>query len=470
MANDPLHARDSISFSDFPEDVQLCVLSFLTPSEIAAFSCTSKRFVSLCQSESKLWYSLCDRRFNSKTHIKKWGSGRINFKLLYKTLSYYENLIGFWRRSGCVRASNGVVSLPPLIFFEWGSSFISGSRVSPSKDGSFSVVKSPFLWLGLNPDGESVNLLDPDCKFEFLGDFERLGVPENDLVPVNVNFMGNTHIVVEENLSFACSSNSGSPEPKRIGFHRSSSSSNVRIEDFSVAEDGISVVDTVSPGSLPDRWMEEMYQHFANRTSPGADRVSRRQRRREKERQGRRKWEPEHFVKIVNCSPTASRPLQGLWKGICEDMNLDFYLVAYDDIGGVACRRVGDSSPFSGYSPVFWTSDATFVEPPFSPDEEYLYGSRIHLQPPAPVNCPLGRVRVTDSEEVSRILLINSSYDLIIPDLAGTTANPWHAEGRIWQYHNGTFGFGFLRNNFIIDLKHIAENGRLLDIMEVSGH
>ncbi|KAK6939726.1 hypothetical protein RJ641_029257 [Dillenia turbinata] len=220
--------------------------------------------------------------------------------------------------------------------------------------------------------------------------------------------------------------------------------------------------------SLPDRWMEEMCQHFADRTSLGPDRASRRQRRREKERQGRRKWEPEHFVKIVNCSPTVSRPLQGLWKGISEDMNLDFYLVTYDDIGGVACRRIGDSSPFSGYSPVFWTLDATFVELPFSPDEEYLYGSCIDLQPPAPVNCLPGRVHVTDSEEVSRILLINSSYDLIIPDLAGPTAilsMPREGSGNIIMAHSV---LDFFRNNFIIALKHIAENGRLLDIMEVS--
>ncbi|CAL9006427.1 unnamed protein product [Prunus brigantina] len=40
--------------------------------------------------------------------------------------------------------------------------------------------------------------------------------------------------------------------------------------------------------------------------------------RREKEKQARRKLEPQHFVKIVDCSPTPTRPLQGLWKATSE--------------------------------------------------------------------------------------------------------------------------------------------------------
>ncbi|KAK9271084.1 hypothetical protein L1049_026673 [Liquidambar formosana] len=153
-------------------------------------------------------------------------------------------------------------------------------------------------------------------------------------------------------------------------------------------------------------------------------------------------------------------------QGICDDMNLDFYLVAYDDIGGITCRRVGDSfKPFSSYSPVFWTSNATFIDSPFSPEEEYIYDSRMHLQPLAAENHFHGQRLLTKDEVVSRILHINSSYDLVIPDLAGT-ANPRHVEGRIWQYGDGTFGFGFLRDNFIVDLKHIAQNDCLLDTME----
>lgn len=78
-----------------------------------------------------------------------------------------------------------------------------------------------------------------------------------------------------------------------------------------------------SPGSLEET--SELYQYYANRTSPGADRSCRRQRRREKEKQGRKKWETEHFLKIVDSSSTPDRPLQGLWKvcGFCF-----FYVVA----------------------------------------------------------------------------------------------------------------------------------------------
>lgn len=209
--------------------------------------------------------------------------------------------------------------------------------------------------------------------------------------------------------------------------------------------------------------MSEMYQYFANRTSPpaGGERASRRQRRREKERQGRRRWEPEHLVKIVHCSPTPSRPLQGLWKGVSDDLSLDFYLVAYDDIGGIACRRAGDASkPFSGYAPVFWTSNATFINSPLSHEEDYLYNTRMHLHP--------GREPEDEALELSpsRLMYINSSYDLVIPDLAGSSANPRHVEGRIWNYVDGTFGFGFLRDNVIVDLKPIAENGRIVEATE----
>ncbi|KAJ0699957.1 putative F-box domain-containing protein [Helianthus annuus] len=219
--------------------------------------------------------------------------------------------------------------------------------------------------------------------------------------------------------------------------------------------------DLIGSGSPPDRLTSEMYQYFANRTSPGGERAWRRQRRREREKQGNKKWESEHFVKIVNYCPTSSRPLQGLWKGICEDTNLDFYLVAYDDIGGIACRRIGDScKPFSSYAPVFWTSNTTFIESPFSSEEEHIYETREHLLPPGDILC-------SEMESVSRILYINSSYDLVLPGLAGpTSVNPHQVEGRIWEYGDGTFGFGFLRDNHIIDLKHIAMDGCLLDAIQ----
>lgn len=139
-------------------------------------------------------------------------------------------------------------------------------------------------------------------------------------------------------------------------------------------------------------------------------------------------------------------------------MVLDFFLVAYDDVGGMSCRRVGEmGSQFSCYSPVFWTSNTAFIEPPFPQDEQDIYISRRHIRSVASSQCNI------ESEVVSRILCINSSYDLVILDLSGDSGSFRNVEGRIWEYEDKTFGFGFLRNNFIIDLKPIAMDGRILD-------
>lgn len=143
-------------------------------------------------------------------------------------------------------------------------------------------------------NGELVNYLDPDGKFSLREEdlMGESGLVEHELIQVNVSFIGECHAVVEENLGFSV-------------FRRDSSSGNLRGEEY----------ENVVCGSPPDRLMTEIYQYFANRTSPSGNGASRRQRRRERVKQEKmRKWEPEHFVKIVNCSPSPARPLQGLWK------------------------------------------------------------------------------------------------------------------------------------------------------------
>lgn len=290
--------------------------------------------------------------------------------------------------------------------------------------------------MGISPKGEIVNFLEPNSQLQLdsnsISNDLLLSSPGkgNELVSVDINHMGEFHIVIEQRVSFGNNVNVNVINEEMLG---------------------------LESGSPPDRLTSEMYRYFANRTSPGGERAWRRQRRREK---GNKKWEAEHFVKIVNYSPTTLRPLQGLWKGICEDANLDFYLVVYDDIGGIACRRIGDScKPFSSYAPVFWTSNTTFFESPFSSEEEYIYDTREHLLPPGGHH----HLLCSEKEDVSRIMYINSSYDLVLP---GSTVNPHQVEGRIWQYGDGTFGFGFLRDNHIIDLKHIAVDGCLLDAIK----
>ncbi|CAA6653558.1 unnamed protein product [Spirodela intermedia] len=415
---EPLGGSQSpVAFSEFPEDVQMCILSFLRPADIAVFACTSRRFATLC-GEERLWFAMCDRRWGSKTLIRCWGGdgGSVRFPLLYKVLDRWENLIGFWRRIG--RGDDGT---PPLVFFEWGSSFITGSRVSPSSEpGSYDVVKIPFLWMSLSPRGDPVSFVHPSCRLESSGCLKKpasgSGFSDSDLVPVTVCFMGENHFVVDENRG------------QYAGAHI--------IDEFGSCDD----LTSLEASSPPERLMAEIYQYFANRISP---------KKRGKDRLGRRRWEAEHFVRISDCYPTPTRPLQGLWKGICENMNLDFYLITYDDVGGIACRKVGDASePFSGYSPVFWTSNMPFLEHPFSKEEEDIYDGREHIQPLS-TNC-IGSAGV-----ISRVLYSS-----------GSSVNPKNVEGRVWEYNTGTFGFGFLRNGHIIDLKHIAVNGCLLDTVE----
>ncbi|KAL2498186.1 F-box protein [Abeliophyllum distichum] len=71
-------------------------------------------------------------------------------------------------------------------------------------------------------------------------------------------------------------------------------------------------------GSPPDRLISEIYQYLANRTSPGGNGVSRRQRRREKEKHGRmRKWEPEYFVKSCKLLAHTCTPITGPLEGSC---------------------------------------------------------------------------------------------------------------------------------------------------------
>nr|CAD1822646.1 unnamed protein product [Ananas comosus var. bracteatus] len=380
------------TFSDFPEDVQLNILSFLSPLEVSAFACTSRRFSSLCggASSGTLWLAMCHRRWGSVTRPRSCRPGarllRVG-RLLHRRLR----------------------------------------RVPSPGPGSYGVLKVPFLWMGLSPRG------DPLC-FLLRPAGSRSESPSEpsdpDPIPVTVSFMGRNHFVVEEDRSF----------------------------DADAQEE-----DSVESTSPPDRVMSEIYEYFANRTSPNGDKSFRRQRKRERERLGRRGrgFDTQHFVKISNYYPTLSRPLQGLWKGICEDMVLDFFLVAYDDVGGMSCRRVGEmGSQFSGYSSVFWTSNTAFIESPFPQEEQDIYISRRHIRSVA------SSQRNVESEVVSRILCINSSYDLVIPDLSGDSGNFRNVEGRIWEYEDKTFGFGFLRNNFIIDLKPIAMDGRILDTVD----
>ncbi|KAF3778810.1 F-box protein [Nymphaea thermarum] len=470
-------SKPAFDFADFPEDVQISILSFLSPQDVAVFSSTCKRLLELCSDDAKVWLSMCQRRWGSKTHVKKWSNGRIRYRVLYKTLEKYENLIGFWRRIGQGGA--------PLVFFEWGESFITGSRVLSYQDGSYEVVKIPFLWMGLSTDGDPLNLRNPHMNFGFpirrtldvsssepmvgfassengdcFWDFEGNWSAEhmNGLSSlVNVNFVGKNHIMIEGRQS-------SSPSiPKNRSFCRTESYS-----DFNGSSSGgeeLVGLEGTSPGSSPDFLRFETYQYLANRTSPVGERATRRQRRKDRERAAN-KWEAEHYVKIADSSPTPARPLQGLWKGICDSMSLVFFLVSYDDLGGLVCRKIGDTSEqLAGCSPVFWTSNSKFVDSPLSSDEDELYSRRIHVRPLS-ANCIYQCPQFVENEVVMRSLCINSSYDFINGYQIGSTSIPRKDEGRVWQYIDGAFGFGLFQSSFIIDLKRIEVNNHLLDVVQ----
>ncbi|KAM3305033.1 hypothetical protein P3S67_011899 [Capsicum chacoense] len=138
-------------------------------------------------------------------------------------------------------------------------------------------------------------------------------------------------------------------------------------------------------------------------------------------------------------------------------MILEFFLVSYDEIGGVACRRLVDLCfPFSTYVPVVWISNTISIQSPLSSEEKIIYESRMHIQPLTETDEPCEILPCSDKREISCMLCLNSSYGSV-------AVHPRQAEGRIWQYENGTFGFGFLRDNYIIDLRCITQNGQVLE-------
>jgi hypothetical protein len=169
--------------------------------------------------------------------------------------------------------------------------------------------------------------------------FEMLGPDLNleqelptGVVVVDMHFVGSHHIVVEQlqqtqypfmgkkkSLVEAAAVASFGSSENLVNFfgHTGGGSPGVNSE----ASSGSSDAGLSPPGSFP----YEMYQFLARKvTSPGGDRAARKQQRRERDRafsQGRHRCEPQHFVKIVHCCPTAARPLQGLWKVKFQDFD-----------------------------------------------------------------------------------------------------------------------------------------------------
>ncbi|XP_052138728.1 F-box protein At3g12350 [Oryza glaberrima] len=382
---------------DLPEDALLAILALLAPTDAAAAACACRRLAAAASSPSLPLALALRLGLPPPRPLLPASAAR-----LLRSLHRLRRLLGLWRRlpsssfSGSGYRSTS--SSSSLAAFEWARGTLAASLLVPSARG-LAVAKSPFVTLSIDETGETVAAM---------GD-----------VPVSVNFVGNNHIVVE-----AAAASSGD-------------------DDDEAAMEG---------GSPP----EVMYMHFANRRSPGAGRKRR-------SKQGRRRgraMEAEHFVRIADAEPTEARPLQGLWKGISESRTLEFYLVTYDDIGGITCRQVSDTrGQNSGFTPIFWTTNTTFLEQPFSEKELDHYIRREHIQGVDSDHA------ATENRAISRILCINSSYDVVDHHLSAPLDDMRNVEGRIWLYDDGTFGFGFSGSNSIIDLKHVSSDGCILDAL-----
>ncbi|XP_075516881.1 F-box protein At3g12350-like [Primulina tabacum] len=419
------------SFSDFPEDVQLCILSWLHQSELQAFAYTSKNFFTLCNNDERLWFLKCSRRWGSQTRIKKWGGGKISYRNLFHLLNYYESLIGFWNYDYYDRR---YASSSQLLLFEWGLFYITGYRVFPSKCGGYDVVKKPFLWITATSDGQTLNYLDMT---------ETLSLTENDLscedseklrspglILVDIDLSEDRCLKLRENRQFL--------ELRKL------------LDTGSGGEDQYEIVYR----SPPDGLMRQIYEILPSK--PSSKKEKWRARRRV------RRWHTESFLKIMNLFPTPSRPLQGLWKGIGPKKSLNLYLVSYrEDRDYICCVVVGsDSTPRFFCEPIFSTRTTAFAEFPLSFEEEHAYNTRPHLRPVAKSN-QSGQDRATPFQDedldVSRMCYAFSPH---YPYHRGSFEHP---DGRVWLYADGTFGFGFLRDDYIVDLKPVVKNGRLID-------
>ncbi|KAJ7298273.1 hypothetical protein O6H91_Y007000 [Diphasiastrum complanatum] len=467
--------------NDLGDDNLALVLSFLSPSEVGQCACVSRRLRGLCKDDSKV-----------RTCVKRWGKGRVCLRVLHGVLLRWEKVIGFWRGIG--NKGRGC-----LVDFEWGTHFILGFKVLPATCGSYGVCKIPFLWIGVSSDGSDLCFVDRhaykdpcysaneimqslrDAPVIQRDQFEKIGFDTETAVSmgltmVNVHFIGINHLLMEEMhqqklagkrlslaeaatvTSFGSSSQLGNnSHPSRVG-------------GFEVYKSGCS-----PPGSFP----YEMYHFLASKvTSAGGDTAERRQMRRDRMRalsQGKQLPEPEYFVKVLQCTPTKTRPLQGLWKGLCHCMSLDFILLSYDEQGGIVCRKIKECSGIASGGPVYWTARPPICSNvPLSPEEQGFYDNCLHVKPRILGKVPemLGPGNLTNADHIDNFMAEEVVGMLhVTPDrdhccfLSNITSEQCK-EGRVWLYESGRFGYGVLHTNSITDFRLITSRGCLLDVVD----
>ncbi|XP_073153014.1 F-box protein At3g12350-like [Henckelia pumila] len=444
------------SFSDLPEDAQLRVLSFVSRPNLKAFACTSKKFSALCTNDDRLWLLKCTRRWGSRTQITKWGGGNIiSYKALFNLLKDYETLIRFWIY---INESKELMPLssPPLLLFEWCSFYITGYRVSPSKDGGYGVIKTPFIWITATCDGEGLVYLDTSNG--------TVSLTEEDLLREDSEKLRTTELIIAEvdtqkyNVLLTIGENQDFSD-----FRRQLSDAEEYENVYRSPPDELmtQIREAVLTNTIP-----EDYEYYSSKKLNSRQR--RRRRRAEEQMASALQWETSYFLQLhkryYNYSHSDPyQPLQGLWKGIGRNKSLNFYIVTYTIyMGEFSCKMAG-SSVTSQITDglVFSALMKPYIEPPFSSKERHMYDYRLHLRPAAGYHDDQPD---PTSSDVVRIYYANMGPESRPPEEIG------QAGGRIWQYADGSFGFGSLKDHYIIHLKPMVledDTHQLLDLISM---
>lgn len=133
--------------------------------------------------------------------------------------------------------------------------------------------------------------------------------------------------------------------------------------------------------------------------------------------------------------------------------------MSYDDKEGIVCRKVQDLAGTSKSGSVLWTSESTTRV--VMPADETFYNSCTHTRPLCSTAKP-GETREVPFEFCEEVIGILCTSSCDFQSLLGSN----NREGRIWQYANGTFGFGYLHSSLVIDFRALCSDGSLLDTIK----
>ncbi|GAQ83053.1 F-box family protein [Klebsormidium nitens] len=281
---------------------------------------------------------------------------------------------------------------------------------------------------------------------------------------LQLSFVAPDHIVLEERR----------PQPKPWSFEAEAAASASLGIGHSWRRRSSSPTGAQTPplpacgSSPPGTFNYEIYQFLSSRVaSPGGLRQRARRKERERsERQGRVPAQAEHFVRIPEATPTAERPLQGLWKAIGALGGLDIVHVSYSAQEMVKCRQLCDvNTAHVAPSPkgVQWWA----VPIELTRAEQRDYESRGHIDPASNAELIANGMdyRISDGqvgihpEAIAVLSFVGSDFR----ERRGLAQR-----GRMWEYAAGEFGWGLMSGgeNWIMDYKRLVEGRTVLDSIQ----